>query len=111
MPLQGGNVVESNLSVLTPLGLDSLVKQTTMSYPPASWKRMRRELDHAGVGQNYVVIQPTARQIFKCWDNAKFSAVIDALHARGYEVVRRPAQIKTIWPASMKLRRDARRHQ
>ena len=48
---------------------------------------MRRELDHAGVGQNYVVIQPTARQIFKCWDNAKFSAVIDALHARGYEVV------------------------
>ncbi len=39
--------------------------------------------------------------------NAKFSAVIDALHARGYEVVRRPAQIKTIWPASMKLRRDA----
>lgn len=56
VPLQGGNVVESNLSVLTPLGLDSLVKQTTMSYPPASWKRMRRELDHAGVGQNYVVI-------------------------------------------------------
>lgn len=87
VPLQGGNVVESNLSVLTPLGVDSLVKQTTMSYPPASWKRMRRELDHAGVGQNYVVIQPTARQIFKCWDNAKFSAVIDALHARGYEVV------------------------
>lgn len=87
VPLQGGNVVESNLSVLTPLGLESLVKQTTMSYPPASWKRMRRELDHAGVGQNYVVIQPTARQIFKCWDNAKFSAVIDALHARGYEVV------------------------
>lgn len=87
VPLQGGNVVESNLSVLTPLGLESLVKQTTMSYPPANWKRMRRELDHAGVGQNYVVIQPTARQIFKCWDNAKFSAVIDALHARGYEVV------------------------
>lgn len=80
-------MVESNLSVLTPLGLESLVKQTTMSYPPANWKRMRRELDHAGVGQNYVVIQPTARQIFKCWDNAKFSAVIDALHARGYEVV------------------------
>ncbi|MFP1497129.1 glycosyltransferase family 9 protein [Escherichia coli] len=104
--MQGGNVVESNLSVLTPLGLDSLVKQTTMSYPPASWKRMRRELDHAGVRQNYLVIQPTARQIFKCWDG-QFSAVIDALHARGYEVVVTfQAQIKTIWPASMKLRRD-----
>ena len=30
VPLQGGNVVESNLSVLTPLGLESLVKQTTI---------------------------------------------------------------------------------
>ncbi len=38
-------------------------------------------------------------------------AVIDALHARGYEVVLTSGPEKTIWPASMKLRRDARRHQ
>ncbi|GHM21413.1 hypothetical protein ECZU43_54710 [Escherichia coli] len=86
VPLQGGNVVESNLSVLTPLGLESLVKQTTMSYPPANWKRMRRERSR-WCWTKLCGYQPTARQIFKCWDNAKFSAVIDALHARGYEVV------------------------
>lgn len=34
-----------------------------------------------------MVIQPTARQIFKCWENQKFSQVIDALHERGMEVV------------------------
>lgn len=40
-----------------------------------------------GRKDHYVVIQPTARQIFKCWDNDKFSKVIDALQQRGYQVV------------------------
>ncbi len=35
VPLQGGNVVEADLSVLTPLGLDSLVKQTEDHELPA----------------------------------------------------------------------------
>lgn len=48
---------------------------------------MRQELDALGVKDYYVVIQPTARQIFKCWDNDKFSMVIDALQRRGYQVV------------------------
>lgn len=86
-PLVGDNVVESNLSVLAPLHLQTAVARTTMSYPPAARARMRSELDNAGVGESYVVIQPTARQIFKCWNNEKFSQVIDALHARGLDVV------------------------
>lgn len=45
------------------------------------------ELDALGVKDHYVVIQPTARQLFKCWDNDKFSMVIDALQHRGYQVV------------------------
>ena len=86
-PLSGENVVESNLSVLAPLKLKSTITHTTMSYPPDSWERMRTELNRAGVGDEYVVIQPTARQRFKCWNNEKFSQVIDALHQRGLEVV------------------------
>lgn len=86
-PLVGDNVVESNLSVLAPLGVKSWVKHTTMSYPLSCWERVRHELDKAGVGEHYIVIQPTARQIFKCWNNEKFSQVIDALHNRGYQVV------------------------
>lgn len=86
-PLQGANVVESNLSVLAPLGVTSNVARTTMSYNPSCWERVRSELDKSGVGERYVVIQPTARQIFKCWNNEKFSQVVDALHDRGYEVV------------------------
>lgn len=86
-PPKGNNVVESNLSVLAPLGLNSYVAETTMSYNPNCWERVRQELNKAGVGERYVVIQPTARQIFKCWENEKFSRVIDALHDRGIEVV------------------------
>ena len=86
-PLVGGNVVESNLSVLAPLNLSSVVARTTMSYPSAARERVRGLLDAAGVGGRYVVIQPTARQRFKCWNNEKFSQVIDALHDRGLEVV------------------------
>ena len=85
-PLEGGNVVESNLSVLAPLRPKTLVARTTMSYPAAAQARVRGLLDDAGVGQRYVVIQPTARQIFKCWNNEKFSEVIDALHERGLQV-------------------------
>lgn len=86
-PLEGGNVVESNLLVLAPLRPKTLVARTTMSYPAAAQARVRGLLDDAGVGQRYVVIQPTARQIFKCWNNEKFSEVIDALHERGLQVV------------------------
>ncbi|HAU5608504.1 lipopolysaccharide core heptosyltransferase RfaQ [Citrobacter koseri] len=86
-PLNGTNVVESNLSVLSSLKFSSIVTHTTMSYPLSSWERMRSELNKAGVGEEYVVIQPTARQIFKCWNNEKFSQVIDALHGRGLKVV------------------------
>lgn len=86
-PLEGGNVVESNLSVLAPLKPKSVVARTTMSYPASAQARVRSLLDDAGVGERYVVIQPTARQIFKCWNNEKFSEVIDALHERGLQVV------------------------
>ncbi|QKJ89059.1 Lipopolysaccharide heptosyltransferase III [Paramixta manurensis] len=86
-PLKGENVVESNLSVLDVLQLKSRCTETTMSYKAEHWQRIQHELAKFGVGEHYVVIQPTARQIFKCWDDEKFSQLIDALHARGYDVV------------------------
>ncbi|GIP87673.1 TPA: lipopolysaccharide core heptosyltransferase RfaQ [Escherichia coli] len=86
-PIHGTHIVERNLSVLEPLGITDFYTDTTMSYAEDCWKKMCRELDALGVKDHYVVIQPTARQIFKCWDNDKFSKVIDALQQRGYQVV------------------------
>lgn len=50
-------------------------------------KNIDQKLLELGVHSSYVVIQPTARQIFKCWDDEKFAQVIDALQSRGYQVV------------------------
>ncbi len=59
-----------------------------MGYQPEHWNNIQNKLSELGVDSHrYVVIQPTARQVFKCWDEEKFSAVIDSLEARGYRVV------------------------
>lgn len=86
-PFQGEHCVLRNLSALAPLGLTQTCQETSMPYALEHWERMRQQLDVFGVGDNYVVIQPTARQPFKCWDNDKFAQVIDSLQQRGYQVV------------------------
>ena len=86
-PPQGEHVVLSNLSVLEPLKMQELKTHLTMSYTEQDWKNIDQKLLELGVHSSYVVIQPTARQLFKCWDDEKFSDVIDALQSRGYQVV------------------------
>jgi heptosyltransferase-3 len=38
-------------------------------------------------GEPYLLIHPGARWFFKCWENASFAALIDALVARGHTIV------------------------
>lgn len=87
VPRNTDNVVESNLSVLEPLDISEWVRDTAMHYRPEHRKFITQQLASAGVNAPYVVIQPTARQIFKCWDDSKFSEVINALNKRGYPVI------------------------
>lgn len=87
VPFSGEHVVQRTLSALQPLDLPEYVTETTMSYRPEHWLNLQQRLRDLGVTRQYVVIQPTARQAFKCWDNSKFSSVIDALQNRGYQVV------------------------
>ncbi len=84
---QGENIVTKNLSILNPLGLTKIYNKTTMSYRKQDWETIKKKLFLLGIRSNYVVIQPTARQFFKCWDDKKFSQVIDSLSSRGYKVV------------------------
>ncbi|WP_115104109.1 lipopolysaccharide core heptosyltransferase RfaQ [Hafnia alvei] len=85
---KGTHIVERNLSTLAPLGLQKIITETKMSYQPGHWFAIQQQLSENGVdSQHYVVIQPTARQMFKCWDEEKFSEVIDSLESRGYSVV------------------------
>lgn len=85
---QGEHIVEQNLSMLTALGLPdaALHKALSLHYSAEDAERVFNAVP-ALREQPYVVIQPTARQIFKCWDNDKFADTIDHLKERGLEVI------------------------
>lgn len=85
---QGRHIVEQNFSLLAPLGVpeEDRMRPLSLYYGPEDAQRvfaLAPELQETP----YVVIQPTARQYFKCWDNDKFAQVIDYLKQQGLEVV------------------------
>lgn len=85
---QGEHIVEQNLSMLTALGLPEAKQHKALSlhYSAEDAERVFNAVP-ALREQPYVVIQPTARQVFKCWDNDKFAQTIDHLKEKGLEVV------------------------
>ncbi|MBA0218983.1 lipopolysaccharide core heptosyltransferase RfaQ [Pectobacterium brasiliense] len=88
VPPMGAHIVEQNRSVLSSLDLQPTTQKDRMSlyYREEDADRMF-SLSPQLREQAYIVIQPTARQSFKCWDNDKFATVIDDLKVRGIEVV------------------------
>lgn len=86
-PMTGTHIVEQNLSLLKGIGFaDSELKaQMQLHYRESDRQAL---LDQAPEleSQHYVVIQPTARQSFKCWDDDKFAQVINHLHTLGLKV-------------------------
>lgn len=86
-PFTGTHIVEQNLSILKGIGFgeSELKKEMSLCYRQEDYQHLTSQLP-ALSSKNYVVIQPTARQEFKCWDDDKFAHVIDHLHQRGLHV-------------------------
>lgn len=86
-PMTGTHIVEQNLSILKGIGFSEadLKKEMSLHYRQDDYHHLVSQLP-ALSSQKYVVIQPTARQEFKCWDDDKFAHVIDHLHQRGLHV-------------------------
>lgn len=87
VPLTGTHIVEQNLSILKGIGFsdNELKKETFLCYRQDDYQHLVSQSPGLP-SQKYVVIQPTARQEFKCWDDRKFSHVIDHLHNLGLHV-------------------------
>ncbi|KFX02778.1 lipopolysaccharide core heptosyltransferase RfaQ [Pectobacterium betavasculorum] len=85
---QGLHIIEQNRSILSPLGLSDAQPKDRMSlyYGMADAEHVFSIAPQLRE-QPYIVIQPTARQGFKCWDNDKFAVVIDYLKEKGLDVV------------------------
>lgn len=84
----GQHIVEQNFSLLAPLDVpeEDRTRPLSLYYGPEDADRVFA-LAPALAATPYVVIQPTTRQYFKCWDNEKFAQVIDHLKQQGLEVV------------------------
>ncbi|WP_437889119.1 putative lipopolysaccharide heptosyltransferase III [Phytobacter sp. V91] len=80
------HTVQQNLSILAPLGFPAQDAPAKMSYSAEDWQTSLSHLPE-GVADNYIVVQPTSRWFFKCWQEARMSEVINALSADGYSVV------------------------
>ncbi|MGL5008101.1 MAG: putative lipopolysaccharide heptosyltransferase III [Plesiomonas sp.] len=86
-PLQQLHTVEQNLAILAPLDLPQQSTHVTMAYADSDRDQVQQHLAALNISPPYIVIQPSARWFFKCWQNARFAQVIDALQACGHTVI------------------------
>lgn len=89
VPTADGHMVEQNMRVLQALDvpLDPEDMRCTMAFSPADQALSRQKLAAAGVNGSFVLIHPTSRWFFKCWEDDRFAEVIAALAASGRQVV------------------------
>lgn len=81
------HIVEQNLALLQPLQLPQIDIQVSMTYSHQDKQIVIDKLKAQGVLTSYIVIQPTSRWFFKCWDETKWSELIDTLQQDGYQIV------------------------
>ncbi|KMJ45329.1 glycosyl transferase family 9 [Xenorhabdus khoisanae] len=81
------HIVEQNLSILKPLQLPSLITKVTMSYNSKDAEWVSETLSKHQFPEKYVVIQPTSRWFFKCWDEKKMAEVITSLQKDGHSII------------------------
>jgi heptosyltransferase-3 len=89
VPTFVGHMVEENLDVLKALGLSVDLRDApcTMAFSRQDAALVRQKLDAAGVVGKYVLVHPTSRWFFKCWEDERFAEVISALTGAGWQVV------------------------
>lgn len=81
------HTVEQNLSILAPLNIGITDRRASMHYSPDDESSRQRLLTERAVNGGYIVIQPTSRWTYKCWDDAKMAQLIDALQPQGLTVI------------------------
>ncbi|MBD2809903.1 putative lipopolysaccharide heptosyltransferase III [Xenorhabdus sp. Vera] len=81
------HTVEQNLSILKPLQFPSLITKVTMSYSDNDLQLANNMLTKNNFSEKYIVIQPTSRWFFKCWDEKKMAEVITSLQKDGHSII------------------------
>lgn len=90
LPNKSWHTAELHLTALAALGLTPNTKEFPLSLfvdetaRTAFFNALRRT---NWQGEPYLLIHPGARQLYKCWEDASFAALIDALTMRGHTIV------------------------
>lgn len=78
------HTAEQNLSALLPLGVPVAGINASMHYSDSDLQKTQQVLP---LDQPYIVIQPTSRWVFKCWEDEKVALTIDQLARPDLKVV------------------------
>ncbi len=81
------HTVEQNMQAITPLGINVSNAITSMHFRPADRQKTEELLARQQITGPFIVLQPTSRWEFKCWDDEKVAQLIDALAADGHTLV------------------------
>ncbi|MEG3126351.1 putative lipopolysaccharide heptosyltransferase III [Pantoea cypripedii] len=81
------HTVEQNMSALAPLGINTAGATASMHFSAADQQKVQQMLAQHQVSASYVVVQPTSRWEFKCWDDEKVAQMVDTLAADGHTIV------------------------
>lgn len=81
------HTVEQNLSALQPLNIPCTGFPAAMHYSDSDWLHTQSVLTQNQVTRPYIVIQPTSRWIFKCWEDEKVAGLIAALASDKFDIV------------------------
>jgi len=89
VPTASGHMVEQNMAVLQALGLpiERQDMRCTMGYTEADRVQVNSKLQANGVTGPYILIHPTSRWFFKCWEDDRFADVVTHLANTGWQVV------------------------
>ncbi len=81
------HTVEQNMVALAPLGIDMAGAKASMHFSAADQQKVQAALAQQQVPTPFIVVQPTSRWQFKCWEDEKVAQMIDALAAEGRNIV------------------------
>lgn len=84
-----GHRVERNLAFLRDFGvpIDDRDGQCRMAISAADQALMEQKMAAAGVCGDYILLHPTSRWFFKCWEDERFAKVIRTLAEQGHRIV------------------------
>ncbi|WP_337026471.1 putative lipopolysaccharide heptosyltransferase III [Pantoea eucrina] len=81
------HTVEQNMSALAPLGIDVTNAVASMHFSEADRQKVDTLLAQQQIAGPFIVLQPTSRWVFKCWDDEKMAQLITALSDEGHTLV------------------------